>query len=209
MACSARVRAPLRPRLRERFRPQLHAQQPPGPGASSSGSEGEPAHEVLSESELEEEGGGAPAGAARRRQEGAPPASWQRRVLQMPLEAAATLSKEDAHYLEKRGRSRWWKRAQFPRVPDEGRQAPPQLQVCGWVGGGVGAWGVGGGGACPAGGPTGRAHAKLGRSSVPQCHVPHAVVGVVGCGPAVCQRQPAATPVGRLVLRLVATQPAP
>lgn len=47
----------------------------------------------------------------------------------MPLEAAATLSKEDAHYLEKRGRSRWWKRAQFPRVPDEGRVAPPELQV--------------------------------------------------------------------------------
>ncbi|KAL4430786.1 hypothetical protein ABPG75_006042 [Micractinium tetrahymenae] len=47
----------------------------------------------------------------------------------MPLSAAATLSKEDAHYLEKRGRTRWWKRAQFPRVPDEGKVPPPKLQV--------------------------------------------------------------------------------
>ncbi|KAL4419151.1 hypothetical protein ABPG77_009127 [Micractinium sp. CCAP 211/92] len=122
---------PLRPCLRERRRPGLllpraAGQHPPGPGGSSSDSEGEPAQEVLSESELEEEG--APA-AARRRQEGGQQASWQQRVLSMPLEAAATLSKEDAHYLEKRSRSRWWKRAKFPRVPDEGKTAPPELQV--------------------------------------------------------------------------------
>lgn len=136
MPTKARVLAPLRPWLRERRPPALPplraaGQQPPGPGASGSDSEGEPDQEVLSESELEEEGGPA---AARRRREGGPPATWRRRVLQMPLEAAATLSKEDAHYLEKRGRSRWWKRAQFPRVPDEGRVAPPELQVGRWAG---------------------------------------------------------------------------
>lgn len=132
---------PLRPCLRERRRPgpmllRAARQHPPGPGGSSSDSEGEPAQEVLSESELEEEGGPA---AARRRQEGGQQATWQQRVLSMPLEAAATLSKEDAHYLEKRSRSRWWKRAKFPRVPDEGKTAPPELQVRGCTGQELGA----------------------------------------------------------------------
>jgi len=51
-------------------------------------------------------------------------------VLQLPLELASTLSKEDAHYLEKRSRTGWWKRGSFPRVPadslaDAHAKAPP------------------------------------------------------------------------------------
>lgn len=58
------------------------------------------------------------------------PAGPLQRVLQLPLEAAASLSKEDAHYLEKRGRRRWWRSAQFPRVPAESEEdGRPELQV--------------------------------------------------------------------------------
>ena len=51
-------------------------------------------------------------------------------IFQLPLEIASTLSKEDAHYLEKRGRKRWWKRMSFPKVPtdtleDAHESAPP------------------------------------------------------------------------------------
>lgn len=59
--------------------------------------------------------------------------SWQRMILQLPLEIATTLSKEDAHYLEKRSRHRWWRKGQFPRVPPdslaEAHKDPPPLSL--------------------------------------------------------------------------------
>ena len=55
------------------------------------------------------------------------------KIFQLPLEIASTLSKEDAHYLEKRGRKRWWKRMSFPKVPsdtlDEAHATAPPLSV--------------------------------------------------------------------------------
>ena len=41
------------------------------------------------------------------------------KVFKLPLEIASTLSKEDAHYLEKRGRKRWWRKMSFPKVPTD------------------------------------------------------------------------------------------
>jgi AAA family ATP:ADP antiporter len=68
-----------------------------------------------------------------------PPASaWSaRRALQLaaelPLEVAHTLGNDDAHYLARRGRRRWWSRGQFPRVAGpslaEARAAPPPLSL--------------------------------------------------------------------------------
>lgn len=45
--------------------------------------------------------------------------NWQRMLVQLPLEIASAMGDEDAHYLEKRRRKRWWKRsgASFPRLP--------------------------------------------------------------------------------------------
>lgn len=64
--------------------------------------------------------------------------------VQLPLEAAATLSKEDARYLQKRQRSSWWRRSKFPQVPADttAERNPPALQVLllrrrrwlGWLG---------------------------------------------------------------------------
>jgi AAA family ATP:ADP antiporter len=44
-------------------------------------------------------------------------------VFQLPLEIASTLSKEDAHYLEKRGRKKWWRSMSFPKVPKDTLEA--------------------------------------------------------------------------------------
>lgn len=59
--------------------------------------------------------------------------SFVSKIFQLPLEIASTLSKEDAHYLEKRGRKRWWKRMSFPKVPtdtlDEAHATAPPLSV--------------------------------------------------------------------------------
>jgi len=41
------------------------------------------------------------------------------KVFKLPLEIASTLSKEDAHYLEKRSRKRWWRKMSFPKVPTD------------------------------------------------------------------------------------------
>lgn len=64
-----------------------------------------------------------------RRQQQQQQSTWQRSILQAPLELGTSLSKEDAHYLEKRGRSKWWSRESFPKVPadkaDAGGQTPP------------------------------------------------------------------------------------
>lgn len=45
--------------------------------------------------------------------------NWQRMLVQLPLEISALVGDDDAHYLEKRQRKRWWKRAgvSFPRLP--------------------------------------------------------------------------------------------
>ena len=120
-------------------RAEQHEQQQ-GP-ASESESETEEEREILSESELEEyPAGSSSGGSGEDGRQGTPP-GWGRRVLQLPLQAAAILSKEDAHYLQKRGRSRWWKRSEFPRVPADSLQdvakSPPQLEVgagcSGWM----------------------------------------------------------------------------
>ncbi len=54
-------------------------------------------------------------------------------IFQLPLEIASTLSKEDAHYLEKRGRRKWWKRMSFPKVPtdtlEEAHESAPPLSL--------------------------------------------------------------------------------
>jgi AAA family ATP:ADP antiporter len=44
-------------------------------------------------------------------------------IFQLPLEIASTLSKEDAHYLEKRGRQKWWRSMSFPKVPKDTLEA--------------------------------------------------------------------------------------
>ena len=58
----------------------------------------------------------------------------QRRLLQLPLEVGAALSNDDAHYLAKRSRSRWWSGgATGLRVPGaslgEVHRHPPPLSV--------------------------------------------------------------------------------
>lgn len=50
-------------------------------------------------------------------------AGFTKNIFQLPLEIASTLSKEDAHYLEKRGRKRWWRRMSFPKVPTDTLEA--------------------------------------------------------------------------------------
>jgi ATP:ADP antiporter, AAA family len=54
-------------------------------------------------------------------------------MLQAPLELAETLSNEDAHYLEKRGRTKWWSKAAFPKVAmksiDQVHKNPPPLKL--------------------------------------------------------------------------------
>ena len=58
--------------------------------------------------------------------------AWYSRIFKLPLELALTLSREDAHYLEKRGRKRWWKKS-FPRVPADSvanaGSVPPSLSL--------------------------------------------------------------------------------
>lgn len=44
-------------------------------------------------------------------------------IFQLPLEIASTLSKEDAHYLEKRQRKKWWRSMSFPKVPNDTLEA--------------------------------------------------------------------------------------
>ncbi len=44
-------------------------------------------------------------------------------IFQLPLEIASTLSKEDAHYLEKRQRKKWWRSRSFPKVPKDTLEA--------------------------------------------------------------------------------------
>ena len=44
-------------------------------------------------------------------------------IFQLPLEIASTLSKEDAHYLEKRQRNKWWRSRSFPKVPKDTLEA--------------------------------------------------------------------------------------
>ena len=44
-------------------------------------------------------------------------------IFQLPLELASTLSKEDAHYLEKRQRKKWWRSRSFPKVPKDTLEA--------------------------------------------------------------------------------------
>ena len=89
----------------------------------------------LSDSELEDEAAhGAAAQHGGRRRGASPERDPVRRALQLPLEAAATLAKEDAHYLQKRQRSRWWRRSEFPRVPadtiaDVEKSGAPDLQA--------------------------------------------------------------------------------
>jgi AAA family ATP:ADP antiporter len=74
--------------------------------------------------------------APQQQQPGEPPRAlgWRRLAL-APLEAASTLHNEDAHYLEKRQRSRWWNREAFPKVPTESlaeaHENPPALAT--WV----------------------------------------------------------------------------
>lgn len=135
---------PLRQHLRQQQRSSSSSQRhrPPlrtaaaAAGDSGSESEGEEAPtpagaaDDLSESELEEES--RPLRAAPNTERGV------RRALQLPLEAAATMAKEDARYLQKRQRSKWWRRSEFPRVPadtiaDVEKSGAPGLQVCGWV----------------------------------------------------------------------------
>ncbi|KAL6769658.1 hypothetical protein ACKKBG_A31875 [Auxenochlorella protothecoides x Auxenochlorella symbiontica] len=61
------------------------------------------------------------------------PSTLARVLLQFPLELSSILSKEDAHYLEKRARRRWWSRRSFPRVPTDtlevAHRTPPPLAV--------------------------------------------------------------------------------
>lgn len=47
--------------------------------------------------------------------------NWGRKAMQLPLEVASLLSNEDSHYLEKRGRTRWWRRkgTSFPLIPKD------------------------------------------------------------------------------------------
>ncbi|PRW58365.1 ADP,ATP carrier 1 isoform A [Chlorella sorokiniana] len=128
------VAARALPRLAQPWRqplPQRRQQQRVWAEQPQHGQQGgaEPAEhaqsaEYLSDSELED-------GPVGKREKGV------RRALQLPLEAAATLSKEDAHYLQKRQRSSWWRRSKFPQVPadtiaDVDRN-PPALQLWGKV----------------------------------------------------------------------------
>lgn len=131
--------------------PTRAGQQPEQPGeaeaslSSADEASDEGLVEYLSDSELEEfgqvpEGGaaaaalGAQLGSAAvteaRGSGGLPlPQESLQRVARLPLELATTLSKEDAHYLEKRNRSRWWRRSQFPRLPPDTAERPPPLSV--------------------------------------------------------------------------------
>ena len=61
---------------------------------------------------------------------------WGRKVMALPLEVAQTMAREDSHYLEKRQRSRWWRRkgsASFPLVPaetlEDAMADPPPLKL--------------------------------------------------------------------------------
>ena len=58
--------------------------------------------------------------------------AWYSKIFKLPLELALTLSREDAHYLEKRGRKRWWRKS-FPRVPadsiENAGSVPPSLSL--------------------------------------------------------------------------------
>ncbi|KAI7841534.1 hypothetical protein COHA_004705 [Chlorella ohadii] len=121
------VRPWRQPLPQRRQQQRVRAEQPQHGQQGGSGAEGAEhaqSAEYLSDSELEE-------GPVGRREQGV------RRALQLPLEAAATLSKEDAHYLQKRQRSSWWRRSKFPNVPadtiaDVDRN-PPALQLWGKV----------------------------------------------------------------------------
>lgn len=54
---------------------------------------------------------------------------WFVSIFKLPLRLASTLSREDAHYLEKRGRKTWWRKA-FPRVPPDGADVEtPSLKL--------------------------------------------------------------------------------
>ena len=117
---------------RRRYAPRAEQHEQQQGAASDSDSEPEEERDILSESELEEFPAGTSGEGGQQQQQGDAP-GWGKRVLQLPLQAAAILSKEDAHYLQKRGRSRWWKRSEFPRVPADSLQdvakSPPQLEV--------------------------------------------------------------------------------
>ena len=61
---------------------------------------------------------------------------WAVKIMQLPLEVASTwLSNEDSHYLEKRGRTRWWRRrgTSFPLIPvdtlQDAKTEPPPLKL--------------------------------------------------------------------------------
>jgi len=60
---------------------------------------------------------------------------WARKAFQLPLEVASVLSNEDSHYLEKRSRSRWWRRkgTHFPLLPADSlkdtKVKPPPLKL--------------------------------------------------------------------------------
>lgn len=97
-------------------------------------SDGEPEASTSSEEEA------ASASWAAARRQGLPGSnadhSLVEKLAEKPLELASELSKQDAHYLERRNRKRWWSRSEFPRVPPaaekDKRVDQPRECAAGW-----------------------------------------------------------------------------
>ena len=132
-------------RQRQLLWPRLARAAPEGQEPTSSSDE--PAVEYVSENELGDEpqaNGSAGASAARRRsrQAAAPAAAGAdgavRKFARLPLELATSLSKEDAHYLEKRNRKRWWKQSQVRTAGQERGGGAAILHSCAGA-----SWGIG------------------------------------------------------------------